>query len=40
VPDGISIGKNSVVAGVTTYEDYENNYLPSGRALLKAGGEK
>ncbi len=40
VPDGISIGKNSVVSGVTTYEDYENNYLPSGRALLKAGGEK
>ena len=40
IPDGISIGKNSVVSGVTTYEDYENNYLPSGKALLKAGGEK
>ena len=40
IPDGISVGKNTVVAGVTTYEDYENNYLPSGRALLKAGVEK
>ena len=40
IPEGITVGKNTVVAGVTTYEDYENNYLPSGRALLKVGEEK
>ncbi len=35
VPDGIAIGKNSVVYGVTTAADYENNYLASGKTLIK-----
>ena len=39
VPDGISIGKNSVVFGITAAEDYENACLPSGRTLIKAGEE-
>jgi glucose-1-phosphate adenylyltransferase len=39
IPDGISIGKNSVVFGITAAEDYENACLPSGRTLIKAGDE-
>ncbi|MBE5892114.1 MAG: glucose-1-phosphate adenylyltransferase [Lachnospiraceae bacterium] len=39
IPDGISIGKNSVVFGITAAEDYENACLPSGRTLIKAGEE-
>ena len=37
IPKGITIGKNSVVFGVTTAEDYENGNLPSGKTLIKAG---
>ena len=36
IPDGISIGKNSVVYGVTTPGDYEGNYLASGKTLITA----
>ena len=39
IPDGISIGKNSVGFGITAAEDYENACLPSGRTLIKAGEE-
>lgn len=37
LPDGISVGKNSVISGITTMEDYKDNYLPSGKTLIKAG---
>ena len=37
IPNGISVGKNSVVSGITTGLDYENAYLPSGKTLIKAG---
>ena len=37
VPNGISIGKNSVVFGVTTAADYEDSHLASGKTLIKAG---
>ena len=37
VPKGITIGKNSVVFGVTTHDDYPNGNLPSGKTLIKAG---
>lgn len=37
VPKGITVGKNSVVFGVTSAEDYVNGYLPSGKTLIKAG---
>lgn len=37
VPDNVSIGKNSVVSGVTGLEDYENHILDSGKTLIKAG---
>ncbi len=35
IPDNVSVGKNTVVYGVTTPEDFENAYLPSGRTLIK-----
>lgn len=37
IPRGVSVGKNSVVFGVTTHDDYPNAYLPSGKTLIKAG---
>ena len=37
VPDGITVGKNSVIFGVTTADDYENSSLASGKTLIKAG---
>lgn len=37
IPKGTTIGKNSVVFGVTTPEDYDNGNLPSGKTLIKAG---
>ena len=37
IPKGVSVGKNSVVFGVTTPDDYPNGYLPSGKTLIKAG---
>lgn len=37
IPKGITIGKNSVVFGVTTQDDYKDAYLPSGKTLIKAG---
>ena len=40
IPKGISIGKNSVVFGVTSAADYEDGSLPSGRTLIKAGEEQ
>ncbi len=40
IPSGVSIGKNSVVFGVTSAGDFENGYLPSGRTLIKAGEEQ
>jgi len=39
IPKGITIGKNSVVFGVTGEEDYEGAFLASGKTLIKAGGE-
>lgn len=37
IPDGISVGKNSVIFGKTSAADYENSQLASGRTLIKAG---
>ena len=39
VPSGTTVGKNTVIFGVTTPEDYENCYLASGKTLIKAGDE-
>ena len=40
IPDGIAIGKNTCVFGVTTAEDYPDNCLASGKTLIKAGDKK
>ena len=37
IPDGISVGKNSVISGVTAAADYEDSPLASGKTLIKAG---
>ncbi|MBR6321755.1 MAG: glucose-1-phosphate adenylyltransferase, partial [Lachnospiraceae bacterium] len=37
VPDGVSIGKNTALLGVTVPEDYPNGRLESGDAIVKAG---
>jgi glucose-1-phosphate adenylyltransferase len=39
VPCGVSVGKNSVVSGNTTVEDYPDMYLGSGKTLIKGGDE-
>ena len=39
IPDDITVGKNAVISGVMTREDFENSYLPSGKTLIKAGDE-
>ena len=40
IPEGVSIGKNTVVFGETSASDYENSYLPSGKTLIKAGDQQ
>ncbi|MGN0317188.1 MAG: glucose-1-phosphate adenylyltransferase [Lachnospira sp.] len=37
VPDGIKIGKNTAVSGITTAEDYTDGQLASGGIIIKAG---
>ena len=37
IPHGISVGKNSVISGVTAAADYEDSQLASGKTLIKAG---
>ncbi len=39
VPNGVSVGKNSVVSGNTIAADYPDMYLGSGKTLIKAGDE-
>ena len=38
IPDGVWIGKNTVLSGVTTYEDYTDGGLAGGGALIKEEG--
>ena len=37
VPDGVTIGKNTAISGVTTPEDYPDGNLKSGGRIIKAG---
>jgi glucose-1-phosphate adenylyltransferase len=39
IPKGVRIGKNTMVCGVTTAEDYKDGILDSGRTLDKAGDQ-
>ena len=36
IPEGVSVGKNTVISGVTTAADYADGYLGSGKTLIKA----
>lgn len=37
IPDGVQVGKNVAIAGVTGIEDYPNGILASGEILIKGG---
>ena len=37
IPDGVKVGKNTAISGVTTNEDYPDGLLPSGVIIIKAG---
>lgn len=37
IPDGVKIGKNTAISGVTSAEDYLDGLLPSGGIIIKAG---
>jgi glucose-1-phosphate adenylyltransferase len=37
IPDNVRIGKNTVISGITTPEDYPNNWLDGGECLIKGG---
>ena len=40
IPEGITVGKNSCIFGITTLEDFQDKTLASGKTLIKAGDEK
>lgn len=37
IPNGVKVGKNTAISGVTTADDYPNGELPSGQTIIKAG---
>ena len=39
IPNGVSIGRNVAIMGVTDEKDYPNGYLESGGFVIKAGEE-
>ena len=38
IPDGVTIGKNTAISGVTEKDDYPDGNLASGEYVIKAGG--
>lgn len=40
IPEGVKIGKNTAISGVTKAEDYPDGYLQSGEYIVKAGGAR
>lgn len=40
IPQGVTVGKNTVIFGVTGPQDYDNGNLPSGKTLIKAGDKQ
>ena len=40
IPKGVSIGKNTVIFGVTEGTDYPDGVLSGGKSIIKAGEEK
>ena len=39
IPDGVRVGKNTVIVGETKKKDYPNGELPSGGALVRREGD-
>ena len=39
IPEGVSVGKNTCIFGVTSREDYADGHLAGGKTLIKAGDE-
>ena len=39
IPDNVTIGKNTAIAGVTTKEDYPDGKLESGEYIMKDGDQ-
>ena len=39
IPNDVKIGKNTVISGETTVEDYQDGKLPGGSALLEKDGD-
>ncbi len=37
IPDGVSVGKNTVIFGETERKDYPDSFLAGGKSLIKAG---
>jgi len=37
IPTGLTIGKNSVLSGVFSIEEFTNETIPSGKTIIKAG---
>lgn len=40
IPGSVAVGKNTVISGITSPEDYPDGYLQSGKSLIKAGDEQ
>lgn len=40
IPEGVRVGKNTAISGVTTQEDYPEHILAGGEAIIKAGDRK
>lgn len=40
IPDGVKIGKNTAISGVTDLTDYKDGVLESGGSLIKAGDKE
>ena len=37
IPEGVKIGKNTAIAGVTELQDYHDGVLQAGEVIIKAG---
>ena len=40
IPDGVTVGKNTVISGLTTKEDYPEGALASGGAIIEKDGDQ
>ena len=40
ISSGLTIGKNAVLSGIFTIDEFENETVPSGKTVIKEGGKK